>query len=227
MLATRVKLCIEYAKAVIIRRLSEIGKSKEEIQAENNKKIEYFVQGTIELNDKISDLKKYLKDKEEEIYFAAKAKSKECAKQIRAEIYKVIEGGVFDGEYLSTAFNEIQEDKTMDFADSIIKLLMNIKFEVEGKFDEIKQIEIENEINISPESFQSNSSFKWEKGVQFGANLGGAILGATMAKGAATLITGLLFGAASNPAGWVVAGVGVAIYGLMSLAGWGVKKMTQ
>ena len=227
MLATRVKLCIEYAKGVILRRLSEIGKSKEEIQAENNKKIEYFVQGTIELNDKISDLKKYLKDKEEEIYFAAKAKSKECAKQIRAEIYKVIDGGVFDGEYLSTAFNEIQEDKTMDFADSIIKLLMNIKFEVEGKFDEIKQIEIENEINISPESFQSNSSFKWEKGVQFGANLGGAVLGATMAKGAANLIISLLFGAASNPAGWVVAGVGVAIYGLMSLAGWGVKKMTQ
>lgn len=219
-IVSRIKLCIEFAKGVIVKRLSDIGKSKEDIQAENNKKIDAFNQGTIELTDKINKLKSYLRDQEDEIYFVAKSKSKECAKKIRAAIYKVIDGGVYDGEHLSTAFADIQEDETKDFMNDIIDIFMNIKFEVESKFDEIQQVEFDNEIDIHNVEFSTDSSAKWEKGFQVAANLGGAIAGAA---GAAPVAAFLI----SNPAGWVVAGVGVAIYGLFSLFGWGVKKMVQ
>ena len=45
--------------------------------------------------------------------------------------------------------------------------------------------------------------------------------------GAAAIYSALGIAAASGPAGWVVAGVGVAIYGIFSLFGWGVKKVVQ
>lgn len=110
----------------------------------------------------------------------------------------------------------------------IIDMFMNIKFEVESRFDDIQSIEIENEINIHSAEFSSESSTKWEKGFQIMANIGGgvaSVLGASA--GAAAIYSALGIAAASGPAGWVVAGVGMAIYGIFSLFGWGVKKVVQ
>ena len=225
---TRLKLCIEFAKGIILKRLSDIGKSKEQIKLENDKKISEFNQGTIELLNKINALKSYLREQEDEIYFIAKAKSKECSKKIRAAIYKVIDSGVYDGEYLSSAFADIQEEETKDFMNEIIDLFMNIKFEVESRFDEIQQIEFENEINIHSVEYSSDSSTKWEKGFQLAANIGGGVVGVLGAgAGAAAIYSALGIAAASGPAGWVVAGVGLAIYGVFSLLGWRVKKYVQ
>lgn len=225
---TRLKLCIEFAKGIILKRLSDIGKSKEQIKLENDKKISDFNQGTIELLDKINALKSYLREQEDEIYFVAKAKSKECSKKIRAAIYKVIDSGVYDGEYLSSAFADIQDEETKDFMNEIIDMFMNIKFEVESRFDEIQQIEFENEINIHSMEYSSDSSTKWEKGFQLAANIGGGVVGVLGAgAGAAVIYSALGITAASGPAGWVVAGVGLAIYGVFSLLGWRVKKYVQ
>lgn len=227
-LVARTKMCIESAKSIILKRISDIGKSKEEIDKENKKTIEAFNQGTIEITDRIISLKRYLRDKEDEIFFAARTKSQECTKKIRAAIYKVIDGGVYDGKNLSSAFSDIQEEETKDFMNDIIEMFMNIKFEVESKFDEIQKIELKNEIEIHPEAFKADSSVKWEKGVQFISNVGGAVVGATGAAAAtAAIYSALGIAAASGPAGWVVAGVGLAIYGLFSGFGWVVKKVTQ
>lgn len=227
-LTSRTKMCMEYAKGIILKKISDIGKSKEEIEQENRKTIENFIQGTIEIRDKIDSVKRYLREQEDEVFFAVRIKSKECVKKIRAAIFKVIDGGVYDGEYLSTAFNDIQEEETKDFMNDIIDTFMNIKFEVESRFDEIQQIELNNEFKVHKESFNTESSFKWEKGFQVFANIGGAVTGA-LGAGAATgaIYSALGIAAASGPAGWVVAGVGLAIYGVFSLVGWGVKKTTQ
>jgi len=227
-LVSRLKLCIEFAKGIVLKRLSDIGKSREVIQAENEKKIADFNQCTIELSDKINALKTYLREQEDEIYFIARDKSKECAKKIRAAIYKVIEGGVFDGPNLSSAFSDIQEEEIKDFMNEIIDIFMNIKFEVESKFDEIQTIEIENEINIHSFKIDSDSSIKWEKGFQLLANIGGGVAGYFGAGvGATAIYSALGIAAASGPAGWVVAGVGLAIYGVFNLFGRGVKKIVQ
>jgi len=227
-LTTRIIMATEYAKSVILKKLSDISKSKEEVQAENEEKIACFNQGTIELTDRVNALKKYLRDQEDEIYYTAKTKTKECTKRIRAAIHKVIDSGVYDGEYLSTAFNDIQEEETKDFMNEITEIFINIKFEVESRFDEIIQIEIENDNLIHPEAFKSENSLKWEKGVQIGANIGGAVIGALGATSAtAAIYSALGIAAAGGPAAWAVAGVGLAIYGLFSLFGWGIKKIKQ
>lgn len=226
-LISRIKLCIEFAKGVIQKRISDIGKSKEEIQKENNEKITSFNEGTIELTDKINALKSYLREQEDEVYFVARDKSKECSKKIRAAMYKVIDGGVYDGEHLSSAFADIQEEEMKDFTNSIIDTFMNIKFEVESKFDEIQQIELSNEVDIHSVKINSDSARKWEN-FQLAANLVGGIAGFLGAgAGAAVIYSALGIAAASGPAGWVVAGVGIAIYTTISLLGWGVKKIAQ
>lgn len=219
-LKSRIKLCVDFAKSNILKRLSDIGKSKEEIQAENEKKIAAFHQGTIEITDKINKLKTYLREQEDEVYFIARDKSKECTKKIRAAIYKVIDGGIYDGPNLSSAFANIQEAETQDFTNEIIDIFMNIKFEVESKFNDILSVEIENKINLHSIEFNSDSSIKWEKGLQVATNIGGSVVGYLGAGGVAALLV-------SNPAGWLVVGVGLAIYGVFSLVGWGVKKSVQ
>lgn len=219
-LTSRLKLSLEFARRNILKRLSDLSKSKEEINAENQKKIEYFNQATIEISDKINALKLYLREQEDEVYFTGKDKSKECTKKIRASIYKVIDGGVYDGEHLSQAFADIQEEECKDFMNEIINVFMDIKFEVEKRFDEISRIKIEEEANIHAIEFSSDSAVKWEKGFNIASNIGGA----AAALGAKAL---LIFLGVSNPAGWLVVGVGLAIASIFSLFGWAVKKKVQ
>lgn len=220
-LQTRINLSIEFVKGVIRKRLSDLKKSKEEIEEENKRQLEVFHQGTIELLDKIDKLKRYLRDQEDEVYFTTKQKASESAKKIRAAIYRVIDKGVYDGERLSTAFNDIQEGEIKDFTNDIIDFFMTIKFEVEKQFAEIQQIQIDNDINVHAEKIDLGNSVKWERGFQFAANLGGAIGGAI---GAGPLLAAL---GVAGPAGWIVAGVGFAIYSVFSLLGFGVKKIKQ
>lgn len=225
-LLSRLTLSVEYARSIILKRLSDLKKSKEEIDRENNRKINEFREGTKEITDKIDALKRYIRDKEDDVYFLARNKANECVKKIRAALYKVIDSGVYDGEYLSKAFSDIQDDHSKDFMDEILAIFMEIKIEVESKFDDIQQIELENQYNVHAETFESESAFKWEKGAQIGLNVGGAVVGATGAAGVTAAIYAAL-GIATGPAGWVVAGVGLTIYGLFSLAGWGIKKVKQ
>lgn len=219
-LQTRINLSIEFVKGVIRKRLSDLKKTKEEIEKENKRQLEVFHQGTIELLDKIDKLKRYLRDQEDEVYFTTKQKASESAKKIRAAIYRVIDKGVYDGERLSTAFNDIQEDEIKDFTNDIIDLFMTIKFEVEKQFAEIQQIQIDNDINIHAEKTDFGNSFKWEKGFHIISNIGGAI----GMLGAKSLLVACGF---AGPAGWVVAGVGFAIYSVFSLLGFGVNKIKQ
>lgn len=220
-LVGRIKLSIKNTESVILKRLSDLKKSKEDIEKENEQKINLFKQGTIELTEKIEALKSYLRDKEDEVYFEARKKANDCAKKIRAAIFKEIEGGVYDGEYLSQAFNDIQEEETSDFMNDIVAMLSDIKFEVEEKFAEIQQIEIDNEINIHPETLNSESKVKWEKGLQIGLNIGGGVAGLL---GAGPLLAAC---GVAGPAGWVVGAVMLGICSVFSLFGWGVKKITQ
>lgn len=227
-LLSRLTLSVEYARSIILKRLSDLKKSKEEIDRENNRKINEFREGTKEITDKIDALKRYIRDKEDDVYFLARNKANECVKKIRAALYKVIDSGVYDGEYLSKAFDGIQDVHTKDFMEEILAIFMEIKIEVESKFDDIQQIELDNQYNVHAETFESESAFKWEKGAQIGLNVGGAVVGVTGAAGAtAAIYAALGIATATGPAGWVVASVGLAIYGLFSLAGWGIKKITQ
>ena len=227
-LRERLLLSLEYACAVIQRRLSDAQKSREELEANNKKRIEAFEQGSIELSRKIESIKKYLRDKEDEVFLTVKRNASDCAKKIRASVFRVIDKGVYDGEHLSRAFEDIQKDEIKEYTDGIINLFMNIKYEIESKFIELSQFEITENIGIQTASLNSKEALKWEQGVQVGFNLGGAVVGYF---GGAWAAGALAAAGASGPPGWVVAGVatavGLAIYGLFCKTGGQIKKVMQ
>lgn len=220
-LTSRTKLSLQYAKGVIQKRLADLAKSQEEIERENRKKLAVFQEGTDEMSRKAEALKSYLRNQGDEVYFTARDLARECAGKIRADVYKVIDGGVYDGEHLSQAFSDIQERETKEFQNQIINLLVEIKSNVEDKFKEIQELEIKNDIAIHREEFSSESAWKWEQGLEVIMNLGGAAAGYW---GAAPLLAAC---GVAGPAGWVVAVVGAAIIGLFTLVGKRIKKAKQ
>lgn len=219
-LRQRIILTIQYALSVIVNRISDSSKSVEELRKENEVRLKQFKEDTIKISDKVEEIKRFLRDKEDEVCSKSREKAHEAASQIRSQIYKVIEGGVFDGEFLSTAFKDIQDDVTKDVFDSLLNLLQDIKMEVEDKFAELNEIQLEAVANLASHGFEKDESFKWEKGFEKLVVIGGGI-GSVLG---ASALAGLLF---TNPAGWIVAGVGFAIAGICSLFGFSVKKMVQ
>ncbi len=220
-LSSRINLSIQYAKGGILKRLSDLDKSNKEREEENRKRLKVFQEGTNEISRKIENLRKYLRDQSDEVYLSAREKARECAQKIRASIYKVIDGGVYDGELLSKAFNDIQEEETKDFINDIMDLLIKIKFDVEEKFADIQEVEIENDFSIHQESIHSESSLKWEKGLPIAGTIAGA--------GAGLAWTTPLLAACgiAGPPGWVSLAVMVVIGSVFTWFGNILKKGKQ
>lgn len=143
---------------------------------------------------------------------------------IRAEITKVINDGIVDGDNLNHAFKEIQTEKVESFSATATDILINFSTSFREKLsDLIEEIRIQENLKYESVDFNLKEKLKWEKGAKFALNAGGAVGAALGAKAAASAL--VIFG--SNPAGWAVAAVGIAIIGIASLFGWGLKKSVQ
>lgn len=190
--------------------------SAEDVKRKRKEEYDNHARVTREINEKVNEIRNLLNNREEEVFDLAKEKSKECARSIRARIYNVIDRGVVDGPKLSEAFNDIQEDEMETFFNFMFDKMQEIKFEIGGKFDDVRDIiSSENDFGQAAMSFNKESSLKFEKGAEV---VGGA---AGFAVGAWLLVP--LLG--SNPAGWAVAGVMAAATLVFSLVGGLVKKL--
>lgn len=219
LICSRILMSIDYAISMIKKRMSDLKKSAEELKEEQEKQLKEYKNGTMRIAAKTEEIRRFLRNKEDEVYSLASTKSRECVSKIRAAIYKVIDSGVYDGEHLSKAFEDIQEQETETLFNEVFNVFTEIKFEIEEKFAELQDIQIENDFAMISESFSKESSLKWEEGAQVAFNLGGAAAGIL---GGGPLLAAI---GVAGPPGWVVAGVGIAIYGLFSLCGWGVKQI--
>jgi GTPase SAR1 family protein len=217
----RILLSIEYAKTVVIKRIEDLKKTHEDVENENRIHYEQFCKGSNELSAKIDSVRRYLRDAEDDFYFMNKKDARECTSRIRAAMFKVVDGGVYDGPRLSEAFKRLQEEEIREYYDKILNELTEIKLKIEEFFDEIDRFEIENDYGFRYESFDTKSSFKWEKGAAWAFNLGGAAVG-TIGGGAILAACGV-----AGPPGWVIASVGVAVYAVFSAVGYGIKKAKQ
>lgn len=217
----RILLSIEYAKTVVIKRIEDLKKTHEDVENENRIHYEQFCKGSNELSAKIDSVRRYLRDAEDDFYFMNKKDARECTSRIRAAMFKVVDGGVYDGPRLSQAFQDYQEEEIREYYDKILNTLTEIKLKTEEQFDEIGRFEIENDYGIQHESFDTKSSFKWETGAGIALSLGGAAIGAM---GAAPILAAC---GVAGPPGWAVAAVGLAIYAAFSAIGFGIKKAKQ
>lgn len=209
---------IQRALKYIAVRLDELNKDAENVKRERQKVYFEFKEQNEKLFEKIDNLSRSLSDYSIQSNRKVREIASKTAGDIRAEMWRIIDAGVFDGERLKEAFDKAQSQKSQVFFDEATNYLSRISIEIESQLDELKDLmEIQNDLEFKNIEHSTEDKIKWEKGVQWALSFGGSIGGAVGASAVATAIF-------SNPGGWLIAGVGLAIAGIASLFGFGIKK---
>lgn len=228
LIKVRTLMCIEYAKGRLLNIISALHKTKEEIQADNERKKQCFLDGTKKLSEKVDEVKQYLHKTDMSFKAETIAKAKECAGLIRAGMYERIKNGIYDGEQLSTAFKDVQKDETDRFLQFAVDAFVAIKIEVESKFRELNQIKVDADKNLHYISCDQIESVKWEKAANVILSLTGAGVSALKAGAiAAPLIKLLGLSLSGGPAMAVTVAVGIVVFGVFAAARGGIKKLVQ
>lgn len=215
----RIKLALLSTKQEICKRIENLDKTEEEIQ--NQKAAEYkkYCDETNRIKSLISEIKRYLEDKQDEIFVFSSKESEACAGRIRAQIFHLIDKGNVDGQRLSKAFEDIQNDEFEKTFEVLSSKLAEIKVDLEARLENLKDALSVDSNNMESACFSKPKSFKFEKGIAFAFDLAGGIGGVVYAGPVAAALLG------SNPAGWAIAAIGLGIAAIASLTGHGIKKI--
>ena len=196
---------IKLSLQLIEKRLKEIEMGVNEAKEAKRKAYQAFRDGNEEIFQIILKIKKWLREKEIESTRKIREKAAKTAGDIRADMHKIINEGVYDGENLTNAFNDVQSEYGERFFDEVVNYLRKINYEFESQMEGLaEKIEIQNDLQFDKVSHNTKEKLKWEKSLDVIGGIGGGIAGVAFA---APLAAALL----SNPAGWVVLGVGLAI----------------
>lgn len=215
----RIKLALLSTKQEICKKIENLDKTEEEIQ--NQKAAEYkkYCDETNRIKSLISEIKRYLEDKQDEIFVFSSKESEACAGRIRAQIFHLIDKGNVDGQRLSKAFEDIQNDEFEKTFEVLSSKLAEIKVDLEAKLENLKDVLSVDSNNMESACFFKPKSFKFEKGIAVAFDLAGGIGGVVYAGPVAAALLG------SNPAGWAIAAIGLGIAAIASLTGHGIKKI--
>lgn len=215
----RIKLALLSTKQEICKKIENLDKTEEEIQ--NQKAAEYkkYCDETNRIKSLISEIKRYLEDKQDEIFVFSSKESEACAGRIRVQIFHLIDKGNVDGQRLSKAFEDIQNDEFEKTFEILSSKLAEIKVDLEAKLENLKDVLSVDSNNMENACFFKPKSFKFEKGIAVAFDLAGGIGGVVYAGPVAAALLG------SNPAGWAIAAIGLGIAAIASLTGHGIKKI--
>lgn len=219
-IAARVLLTIEAAINSVKKQIADLKKSREQVEDENRERLNEFRRGTEAIENKVRSIRKTLRDEQFNMESTAKRKVRDCVDQIKVELFNVVDGGVVDGSKLSQAFSDIQQDKCQSLFNEMFDVMQEVKFKLEDGLQEIQEIAFENKMKVSQVAFNKDESIKWEKGASWVIGVGGATVAALKSGAVAAFLV-------SNPAGWVIAGVGLAITALFGIFGSGIRKAKQ
>ena len=218
---SRIINTIKRVIGIIDKRLEELSKNADEVRQQRQKEYSRFREENEKILSQIDDIISWLGDTEPKANKEIRKKAQKTAGDIRSDMWQIIKGGVFDGERLNEAFCNVQESSVPIFFDDAVEYLGKINNEFESKMEILADaIKIQNDFTYTNVEHQTESKTKWEKAVNVLFNVGGALGGYYKAASLAALII-------SNPAGWFVAGVGLAIAGVASFLGYSAKKKVQ
>lgn len=202
----KVKEEIMYSLNVIEDHKEKLLLSQEALQQRIEEEERAFEEKTDELHEKANELQDRLDDIDLELKREVDSITQVVEENIRANIFRVIDGGVTDGEDLSEVVREVQ---TQEFAVGQDELSYHIEEKIAEFSDELgdlqELIEQECEENMMARDFQRRQELKWEKGVDAGGKIlsatGGTLLGLAIAG-----IPGLLAGLAVTIVGGFIFG---------------------
>lgn len=216
----RVLRSLEITKNQIKKKIEDVSKSEEELWKERKMNYEAFRAGTERIRKAIGSIKRFLLDKQDEVFQFSSKESSRCANRIKARVYQLLDKGLVDGPKLAEAFEMIQEDEFADSMNFISEKMDGIRSELTDKFESLlKDLTDDSPFEFNFYSFDKESNIKFENAIAAVFDIGGAIGGTLGALPLATAILG------SNPAGWAVAAIGFGICAIASLTGHGIRKI--
>ncbi|MEN8077556.1 dynamin family protein [Clostridioides difficile] len=214
----RTKLLIDECKNKINKYKNESLLSEEQLKEKHEKEEEIFKLNTKKLEKKVEEIEEFLDDKECEVKEFAKEQAKICTENIRSNIFRLIDNGVVDGNMLTEAFDNFQQQYISDVINEFFDLKEDITDELIDMVEELDNIiKIENELSISSLNFSNGQAFKFEKGFQVGIDIAGGIGGAIVFTKVSTLVgmkAGAALGTFAGPLGTVVGGLAGAAVGI-------------
>ncbi|WP_373897754.1 dynamin family protein [Haloimpatiens sp. FM7315] len=216
-LKSKVALMLATCKREIDNIIKESNLTAEELKKACDLEEENFKINTKKLEAQVEEIIEFLEEKEDEVESFAKTESKKCVENIRREIFRVIDSGVVDGEMLTEAFTNYQEQYFSDVMSAYYDLSQNIIFEISELMEELsKTVKFENSVSIAALNFNNGQALKFEKGLAMGFDLAGAVIG---------IKVGVSLGSAGGPLGIAIGALAGAAVGIVAnLAGKGTKN---
>lgn len=212
---------IDTAQATIMQYIAESQMNEEELRAERERIYKEFNATTTEIQHLVGEVLEFVETKKNEADIFARELSKTSAENLRADIRKLIDGGIVDGEQLTVAFSDRQEQYLLEAIEEHYICMNKMTYELSKKLEVLaEKISIERASSFEAQKFENGQAFKFEKGLEIGIDLAGAIGGALTADAIGGLAfwtggkIGATLGSAGGPIGiaiGIVAGVGVGI----------------
>lgn len=180
---SKIKSCLESTSQEISKLIAQANLTKEESRKERQKEYDDFVALSTEKIDELESAKREFRSKIESEMNSLKKLAGETAGELRKNLYKSIDNGVFDGELLDEEFKMLQESSSSNFFDEAIGKLNQLKFTFMEKLEEMSNVkELENDLKLEGEKVNKKEKNKYERYFgnlgAVGGNAGGAWLGA-------------------------------------------------
>lgn len=223
----KLRLYFESALATVNQYIVECQMSEEEYKEEKRKIVKEFDDATKEIKVTVNKLLEYVDDKKSEALKFAKKLSRTEAENLRADTRRLIDNGVVDGGQLTEAFSDYQEKYLLDAIEQNYDYMNNMTYDLGNMLEELaSKIEVDKANSFEACRFENGESFKFEKGLQIGIDLVGALGGGAAGVTVAGYVGGLAaLGSAAGPVGTVV-GIVVGL-GITLAAGFIGKKTKQ
>jgi len=169
---------IDMIKSVINEEINKCGLTREELKAKLKKEEDAFDETTHKTREHVAQIGGLLRNQRTESVALIQNMVKEAKENIRANIYRVVDGGVTDGNDLTQAFKDYQVQEFGIVSDRYLDFVNEKILELSREMEELgKLFDREKNFSFTEEVFYKKQALKWEKGLNAAIKIGGAVGG--------------------------------------------------
>jgi hypothetical protein len=167
--------------------------TKAELKAKLKKEEELFDETTKKTREQVAQIEGLLNSQKTESASFIQNLVRKAKENIRANIYRVADSGVTDGDDLTKAFRDYQVQEFEIVNEGFIYFVNEKLSELADQMKELNKIlKQEMGANFTAENFYKKQKLKWEKGMDAGFKIGGAVGGIAAAVAVTGVVTGAL-----------------------------------
>lgn len=213
----KVLVYINTAESIIMQLIKESEMDEEQLKLERQRILDEFETATNNMQNLVDDIVTYVNLEKGKADIFVRKLSRTTAENLRADIRKLIDGGIVDGNRLTEAFSDYQNNYLLDAIEQHYDYMSQLTYELSKKLEDLAEIiQVERASSFESQKFENGQAFKFEKGLEVGIDIAGAIGGLYVVDAVGTWAgakLGTMIGSAGGPIGAVIglfAGIGIS-----------------